>query len=67
MLAKVEPIDSKPGLRLCCYGDAKSPTGETAVFDLSLPKLWVLGVLVVVIFGPSTVRRIARALHSLRR
>jgi Sec-independent protein translocase protein TatA len=42
-----------------------------AVFDLSVPKLLVLGVLVVVIFGPSAAKRIAgpvgRALDDLRR
>ena len=41
------------------------------MFDLSLAKLWVLGVLVVVIFGPGAARRIAgpvgRGLHGLRR
>jgi hypothetical protein len=44
---------------------------RTALFYLSLLKLWVLGVLVVVIFGSGVVARIAaqagRMLRDLRR
>jgi sec-independent protein translocase protein TatB len=44
---------------------------ERAVLDLSLPKLLVLGVLALVIFGPDQLPRIAsqagRALRDLRR
>src|ERR1700752_2360665 len=48
-----------------------TPDGELSVFDLSIPKLLVLAVIALVIFGPNELPKIAsqagRALRDLRR
>ncbi len=47
------------------------PDGELSVFDLSIPKLLVLAVIALVIFGPNELPKIAaqagRALRDLRK
>jgi sec-independent protein translocase protein TatB len=47
------------------------PDGEPSVFDLSIPKLLVLAVIALVIFGPNELPKIAsqagRALRDLRK
>jgi sec-independent protein translocase protein TatB len=47
------------------------PDGELTVFDLSIPKLLVLAVIALIIFGPNELPKIAsqagRALRDLRR
>src|SRR6201988_1021134 len=48
-----------------------TPDGELSVFDLSIPKLLVLAVIALVIFGPNELPKIAaqagRALRDLRK
>src|ERR1700747_191895 len=47
------------------------PDGELSVFDLSIPKLLVLAVIALVVFGPNELPKIAaqagRALRDLRK
>jgi sec-independent protein translocase protein TatB len=47
------------------------PDGELTVFDLSIPKLFILAVIALVIFGPNELPKMAsqagRALRDLRR
>src|SRR6516162_10140496 len=48
-----------------------APDGELSVFDLSIPKLLILAVVALIIFGPNELPKIAaqagRALRDLRR
>ncbi len=57
------------GLQWTC--ESVVPDGERNVFDLSIPKLLVLAVIALVIFGPNELPKIAsqagRALRDLRR
>src|SRR6202035_1385725 len=51
--------------------ESVTPDGELTVFDLSIPKLLILAVIALVIFGPNELPKMAsqagRALRDLRR
>ena len=57
------------GLQWTC--ESVTPDGELTVFDLSIPKLLILAVIALVIFGPNELPKLAsqagRALRDLRR